>query len=329
MPHVLVAGKIHEAGVARLRAAPGVTFDLVDAVSTASYAPLVDKADAILIRTQPMPADVIQKAGRLKIVSRHGVGYDAVDVEALNRRHIPLAIVGDVNSRPVAEHTMMMILSFAKRTAAYDAATRNGVWSYRNSYEATELAGKTLLLIGFGRIGRIVARMAAAFEMVVQAHDPYKSEAEILKGGAEPAPDLAVALATADYISVHAPLAGGSALLGRAELDKLKPTAVVINTARGSLIDERVLAEALETGRIPGAALDVFVDEPPPTDHPLLRSARTVLSPHSAGLTEECAARMSTASVQNILDFFANRIDPSVVVNSDHVPHLASARRDL
>ena len=325
MPHVLVAGKIHEAGVARLRAAPGVTFDLVDEVSTASYAPLVDKADAILIRTQPMPADVIQKAGRLKIVSRHGVGYDAVDVEALNRRHIPLAIVGDVNSRPVAEHAMMMMLSFAKRTAAYDAATRRGGWNYRNSYEAKELAGKTLLLIGFGRIGRIVARMAAAFEMVVQAHDPYQSETEILKGGAEPAPDLAAALGAADYVSVHAPLAGNNALLGQAELAKMKPTAVIINTARGGLVDESALAGALETGSIAGAALDVFVDEPPSTDHPLLRNARTILSPHSAGLTEECAARMSTAAVQNILDFFADRIDPSVVVNGAHVPRLAFA----
>jgi D-3-phosphoglycerate dehydrogenase len=325
MPHVLVAGKIHEAGVARLRAAPGVTFDLVDEVSTASYAPLVDKADAILIRTQPMPADVIQKAGRLKIVSRHGVGYDAVDVEALNRRHIPLAIVGDVNSRPVAEHAMMMMLSFAKRTAAYDAATRRGDWNYRNSYEAKELAGKTLLLIGFGRIGRIVARMAAAFEMVVQAHDPYQSETEILKGGAEPAPDLAAALGAADYVSVHAPLAGNNALLGQAELAKMKPTAVIINTARGGLVDESALAGALETGSIAGAALDVFVDEPPSTDHPLLRNARTILSPHSAGLTEECAARMSTAAVQNILDFFADRIDPSVVVNGAHVPRLAFA----
>ncbi len=108
MPHILVAGRIHEAGRALLRSAPGVTFDLVDEVSTESYAPFVGKADAILIRTQPMPAAVIGEAERLRIVSRDGVGYDAVDVDALNRRGIPLAIVGDVNSRPVAEHTLMM-----------------------------------------------------------------------------------------------------------------------------------------------------------------------------------------------------------------------------
>jgi D-3-phosphoglycerate dehydrogenase len=277
MPHILVAGKIHEAGRALLRASPSVTFDLIDEVSTESYEPLVGKADAILIRTQPMPASVIDKADRLKIVSRHGVGYDAVDVSALNQRRIPLAIVGDVNSRPVAEHTLMMILSIAKRTAQYDAATRDGGWGYRNSFEATELAGKTLFLIGFGRIGRIVAKMAVAFEMEVIAHDPFLSDADIRQSGAVPVREIGPALESADYVSIHVPLAGGSALIGADDLARMKPSAVIINTARGGIVDEKALAAALDAGRIGGAGLDVFVDEPPPANHPFLLSTRTIL----------------------------------------------------
>jgi D-3-phosphoglycerate dehydrogenase / 2-oxoglutarate reductase len=319
MPHILVAGRIHDAGLALLRSAPGVTFDLVDEVSTESYAPLVEHADAVLIRTQPMPASVINAAPHLKIVSRHGVGFDAVDVAALNQRGIPLAIVGDVNSRSVAEHTMMLILSLAKRTLTYDAKTRRSEWNYRNRFDATELAGKTLLLLGFGRIGRSVAKLAQAFGMEILVHDPFVDETVIRNTGAIRAPDIDAALALADVISVHIPLSSGGALIGTRELAQLKPTAVVVNTARGGLIDEEALATALENGRLAGAGLDVFTAEPPPHDHRLFGNDRVILSPHSAGLTRESAIRMSESAVQNILDFFAGSLDPKLVVNAGSV----------
>jgi D-3-phosphoglycerate dehydrogenase len=319
MPHVLVAGRIHDAGLALLRSAPGVTFDLVEEVSTESYAPLVEHADAVLIRTQPMPAAVINAAPRLKIVSRHGVGFDAVDVAALSQRGIPLAIVGDVNSRSVAEHTMMLILSLAKRTLRYDAKTRQSEWNYRNSFDATELAGKTLLLLGFGRIGRSVAKLAQAFGMELLVHDPFVDEAAIRGAGAVPAPDMQSALGQADVISVHIPLSAGGALIGASELARLKPTAVVVNTARGGLIDEEALASAIDDGRLAGAGLDVFTAEPPAHDHPLFGNDRVILSPHSAGLTRESAIRMSVSAVQNILDFFAGSLDPKLVVNAANV----------
>jgi D-3-phosphoglycerate dehydrogenase / 2-oxoglutarate reductase len=319
MPHVLVAGRIHDAGLALLRATPNLTFDLVEEVSTESYAPLVAHADAVLIRTQPMPASIINAAPRLKIVSRHGVGYDSVDVEALNERGIPLAIVGDVNSRSVAEHTMMLILSMAKRTLTYDAKTRDAEWNYRNSFDATELADKTLLLLGFGRIGRSVAKLAEAFGMKIMVHDPFVDETLIKDAGAVAVLDLSSALTQADVISVHIPLSTGRALIGAPELAKLKPTAVVVNTARGGLVDEDALATAIEEGRVAGAGLDVFNAEPPPHDHPLFKSDRVILSPHSAGLTRESAIRMSVSAVQNILDFFAGSLDPSIVVNAASV----------
>ncbi len=315
MPHILVAGRIHQAGLDVLRRAPGVTFEMVDEVSTASYAPKIPEADALLIRTQPLPASVVATAKRLRIVSRHGVGFDAVDMAALDARGIPLTIVGDVNSRPVAEHTLALILALAKRVTIHDAATRAGNWNFRNSFSATELHGKRLLLIGFGRIGKLVAGLAAAFGMAISAYDPYQTGEAIKAAGAEPAPSLAEGLRGADVISLHVPKADDKAIIGRAELAMMRPGAFIVNTARGGLIDEDALADALEQGHIAGAGLDVFVEEPPVGGSRLLKSDRVILSPHTAGLTEECAARMGQVSAQNILDFFDGRLDPRLIVN--------------
>jgi D-3-phosphoglycerate dehydrogenase len=319
MPHILVAGKIHEAGLAVLRAAPSVTFDLVNEVSTESYAPLVGKADAVLIRTQPMPAEVIAQAPSLKIVSRHGVGYDAVDIGALNARGIPLAVVGDVNSRAVAEHTLMLMLAAARRTVEHDQASRNGKWAVRNGFSTIELDGKTLLLFGFGRIGRRVAQLAQAFGMTVMAHDPFVDAASFHAAGVVPAPDADAALKQADFISLHVPLSPKGAVIGARELSLLKPSAIIVNAARGGLIDEAALDLALRDGRLAGAALDVLADEPPKPGNPLLSNPLVTISPHSAGLTQECAQRMGIMSARNILDFFARTLDPKLVVNTEHV----------
>jgi D-3-phosphoglycerate dehydrogenase len=326
MPHILVAGRIHEAAVVLLKEAAGITCDFVDEVSTESYVPLVPEADAILIRTQQMTAAVVEQAPRLKLVSRHGVGYDAIDVEALNQRGIPLAIVGDVNSRAVAEHTLMLMLAAARRTVAHDGASRNGNWQVRNRFEGMELDEKHLLLCGFGRIGRRVAALAQAFGMVVMAHDPFVAPDAIEAAGVGPAKDLESALPKADYVSMHIPASPKGALLGETELAKLKPSAIVINTARGGLIDETALDAALRAGRLAGAGLDVFVQEPPPPDHPLLRNDRVTISPHSAGLTQECAKRMGLAAAQNILDFFAGRLATNLTVNAEQLRRTKPAK---
>ncbi len=210
---------------------------------------------------------------------------------------------------------MMLILSLAKRTLAYDAMTRRSEWDYRNSFGACELSRKTLLLLGFGRIGRSVAKLADAFGMRVLAFDPFIDEQVIHAAGVTPVADIGPALETADVVSVHIPRSDNGALIGSREFAKLKRTAIVVNTARGGLIDEDALAAALGEGRLAGAGLDVFTAEPPPSDHPLFASDRVVLSPHSAGLTQESAARMSVFAVQNILDFFAGTLDRSLVVN--------------
>jgi D-3-phosphoglycerate dehydrogenase / 2-oxoglutarate reductase len=315
-PHrVLIAGKVHPAGVQLLRARTDIVVDLIEAVTTDAYRPFLPKADAILIRTQPMTAAEIALSPRLKIVSRHGVGYDAVDVAALNARGIPLAIVGDVNSRAVAEHTLMLMLAAARRAVVHHVASTTGNWNERNRFDSVELDGKQLLVLGFGRIGRRVAELGKAFGMSVTGFDPYVTAEQMTALGVSHAPDMHAALGKADYISVHLP-GGNGPLIGAAELARMKSSAIIVNAARGGIIDELALDKALRDRALRAAALDVLEDEPPAADHPLLSNPYVTISPHNAGLTEECAMRMSIAAAQNILDAFDGRLNTDLVVNA-------------
>ena len=318
MPHVLVAGKLHPAGLAMLSAAPGITHIHIEEINEPSYAPLMLEADAVIIRTQPMSATTIAAGTRLKIVSRHGVGYDAVDVAALNARGIPLCIVGDVNSVSVAEHAMMLILACVKRLKRADDAVRHGPWTWRNRLEAGEVLGKRLLILGYGRIGRHLGRMALAFGMQVRAHDPYLQRQGWPEGPVSPVETLADGLSWADIVSVNMPKAYRP-VLAATELSQLRRGAIIINTARGGIVDEVALAQALESGHVAAAGLDVFETEPPAPSHPLAAFDQVILTPHIAGLTAESAERMAVASVQNVLDFFAGRLDPALVVNKDQI----------
>ncbi|MGG6896147.1 hydroxyacid dehydrogenase [Rhizobium sp. BR 315] len=319
MPHILVAGKLHPSGVALLKSAPNVTFDYVEEVSEQSYHPLIGKADALVLRTQPLSAATVANAERLKIVSRHGVGYDAVHLASLNERGIALAVVGDVNSVSVAEHAMMLILSAAKRVLRGDRAVRNpSEWGWRNRLEAEEISGKRLLIIGYGRIGRHLSRMASGFGMETRAFDPFLQAQGWPEGPVSPADDLLEGLEWADVVSINVPKADRP-VIGKTELVAMKRGAILVNTARGGVVDEAALIEALQSGHLGAAGLDVFDDEPPSKDCRLLTLDQVVLSPHIAGLTRECGKRMAIASVQNVLDFFAGRIDPKLIVNADQL----------
>ena len=316
MPHLLIAGKLHPAGLALLEGSDGFTYDHVEEVSEPSYAPLIGKADALVIRTQPLSSATIAEASRLKIVSRHGVGYDSVDVATLNKRRIPLCVVGDVNSLSVAEHAITLILASAKRLVRADRSAREGPWGWRNALEAGEISGKNLFIIGYGRSGRHLARMAQGFAMQTRAFDPFLVKQGWPEGPTAPVASLADGLAWADVISVHAPKAA-QPILGAAQFAQMKLGVIVVNTARGGVVDEGALGAALADGRVGAAGLDVFDDEPPAKDHPLLAFDQVVLSPHIAGLTRQAAKRMAVSSVQNVLDFFAGRLSPDLIVNRD------------
>ncbi|BAJ82898.1 putative 2-hydroxyacid dehydrogenase (plasmid) [Acidiphilium multivorum AIU301] len=316
MPHILAAGKLHPSGVALLEQTThnGYTFDYIEEVSEASYIPLIYKTDALILRTQPLTAETVAKAPKLKVVSRHGVGYDAVNLEALNARGIALTVVGDVNSVSVAEHAMMQILALAKRALVADHAVREGPWGWRNRLEAREISGLNLLILGYGRIGRSLARMAKGFQMEVRAYDPFLLKAGWPEGDVSPVETLAEGLAWADCISVHIPK-GDKPLIGADEIAAMKPNVILANTARGGIVAEEPLRAALASGHVFGAGMDVFDAEPPVDGGPFAALDNALLSPHIAGLTAECAERMAVSSVQNVLDFFGGKISPDLVVN--------------
>lgn len=319
MPHLLVAGQLHPAGIAlleRLRG-EGYSYDYVEQVSEASYAPLIGRADALVIRTQPLSAGTISRAVRLKVVSRHGVGYDSVDVKALDARGIALTVLGDVNSISVAEHAMMQLLAAAKRARKADDAVRSeGQWSWRNQLEQQEISGKRLLILGYGRSGRHLARMASGFEMEIAAFDPYLEKAGWPEGGVQPVSDLGAALGWADYISVHVPKSD-KPVIGAQEIALMKRGVILVNTARGGIVSESALADALKSGQIGAAGLDVFEEEPPAKASPLFTHDNLILSPHIAGLTAECSERMAIGAIGNAIDYLNGRIDPALVVNRD------------
>ncbi len=317
MTHLLVAGKLHPTGVARLEAlqVQGIRVTYVEEISEPSYADLISDADALVIRTQPLSASTIAKATRLKVVSRHGVGYDAVDVDALNARGIALAIVGDVNSVSVAEHAMMQLLAGAKQAIRADRAVRDPArWEWRNRLEQREISGRNLLIIGYGRAGQKLARMAAGFDMTVRAHDPYLQSKGWPEGDVQPVSNLAEGLAWADCLSLHVPR-GDKPLLAAEEFAQMKPGMIIANTARGGVVCEDALRDALNEGRIHAAGLDVFETEPPTSDMALSACDNALLSPHIAGLTEEASERMALASIDNLLNYLDQTINPSLIVN--------------
>jgi D-3-phosphoglycerate dehydrogenase len=318
MPRVLLAGRIHEDGMARLRARADLIIEEMEDVEPAAFVRRLPEADALLIRTAMLPREALVRADRLRIVSRHGVGYDNLPVDALTAKGVPLAIVGGVHAEGVAEHAFFLMLALAKNALPHDRAVRNGEWEVRNELLAFELAGRTLLVIGFGRIGRALARRALAFGMRVLAYDPNVAEAEIAAAAAAKVPDWRVALSEADVISLHLPrLPETENMIGAAEFAAMKPDALLVNTSRGGIVDERALAEALRAGRIGGAGLDVFDEEPPPKDHPLFAFDRVLLSPHIAGLSRDSSARLAVAAAENILAALDGRLDPALVVNKE------------
>lgn len=319
MPRVLLSGKLHRDGMAVLRARQDLTLVEMEGDGPDEFVAKLPEADALLIRTAPLPREALVNAGRLKIVSRHGVGYDNVPVDALTGMGVPLAVVGGIHSSTVAEHAMYLMLAAAKAGLRCDRAVRSGDWTgSRARLEAFELSGRTLLLLGFGRIGRALARRAAAFGMTVTAYDPNVPEAAMAAEDVTKVEDWRAVLPAVDVVSLHLPrLPETENIIAAAELAAMKPSAILINTSRGGLIDEAALAAALAAGEIAGAGIDTFDEEPPRSDNPLMTSDRVVLSPHIAGLTQEAMARLSVAAAENVLAGLDGRLDPALVINPE------------
>jgi D-3-phosphoglycerate dehydrogenase / 2-oxoglutarate reductase len=257
-------------------------------------------------------------APRIEVVGRIGVGYDAIDVPALTRRRIPLMVVGTANSASVAEHALFLMLALAKRGAHLDRMVRSGGWTQRFLVLPVDLCGKTVLIVGFGRIGTRVAARCTAMEMTVLVYDPYVDPRSIAAAGCEPVSDLDAALPRADFVSIHCPKTTETiGLFGSDRFQRMKKTAYIINTARGGIICERALHRALVQEIIAGAGIDVFDREPPPPDSPLLELDTVVYSPHLAGVTREAVDRMARQAVQNVLSVLDGQPLRENVVNPE------------
>ena len=318
MANVLIEGPIHEAGYALLDARADVDYEVLRPATVADIEARIADLDGLLLRLAPFSADTIAKATRLKVVARFGVGFDLIDVDALTRRGIPLAVVGEANAVPVAELALGLMIAVTRKLVVMDRMTRTGGYDARNASGLTELWGKTVLVVGFGRIGRRVARRCAAFDMTIVIADPYVARDAVEAAGYRHVADFRDALEEADFVTLHLPAnPDGSAAMGAAEFAKMKAGAYFINVARGTLVDEDALVGALTSGRIRGVGLDVTREEPPAPGNPLLKLDNVILSPHSAALTEECTRRMTEVSVHNILNGIDGRLDAAFVVNKE------------
>jgi D-3-phosphoglycerate dehydrogenase len=254
----------------------------------------------------------------MMVVTRIGVGFDAVDVPALSRRKVPLMVAGTANSPSVAEQAMFMMLTLAKRAVEMHSIVKDGKWASRLGMLPYDLYGKTVLIIGFGRIGTRTAKRCLAMEMNVLVYDPYKSAAEIAAAGCEPVADLDATLPRADFVSIHCPKNPETVgMFNAARLQRMKPTAYLINTARGGIIDEPALYDALSSGKLAGAGLDVFEQEPPPSGHSLFALPNVIMAPHVAGVTREAVDRMSEQTARNILSALDGQPLRQNVINQD------------
>jgi D-3-phosphoglycerate dehydrogenase len=318
MPHIVVADPIHPDGIDRLLKAPGVTLDHPGNAPAGTLSDRLRRADGLIVRGTPVNEAALTKAERLRVVCRHGVGYDLVDVPALSRRRIALMITPEANAASVAEHTLMLMLTLARRIVPVSAAIRRGEWRVRGQSNTFELGGRSVLVIGFGRIGTRVARLCTAFGMRVMVHDPYMPAGTIRGAGYEAIVERDAGLAQADFVTVHVPAndqTRGS--VDAAFLSRMKPGAVFVNTARGTLVDEAALETALRSGHLAAAGLDVLRVEPMVEPVPMLALDNLLVTPHVAASTAEGLRRMAWDAAGNVVDFLAGRPDRDAIVNPE------------
>ncbi len=323
MPHVICIRPIHEAAIARMRAEPGVTVEVLMDTSPEAIARTMPTADALIVRMHKCDRAFLDQCTRLKILARHGVGYDSVDVPALTERGIPLTITPEANAVSVAEHALMMMLACARKLTAYDANLRQAkpLWGGQPGLPSMDLEGRTVLVVGFGRIGSRVANLCKAFGMKVLVRDPNVTKGLIRGLGFTPVPDAAEAAGEADFVTLHCPSnAETRHMVNGGFLARMKPGAILVNTARGTLVDEAALDAALRAGHVGAAGIDVFHDEPAEAGLPLLTAPNLIFTPHVAASTQESLARMAMDAAEAVLSCFNGDLDPEVVVNREVLP---------
>ena len=313
MPRILISDKLESPGLDLLRAA-GIELDERHGLKGDALEEAFRAADGVIVRSGTrVTADLLDDPGKLRAIVRAGVGVDNIDVAAATRKGIVVMNTPGGNTFSTAEHTITLLMALARGIPAADASVRAGKWE-RSKFVGSQLAGKTLGVVGLGRIGREVARRAAGLDMKVIGFDPFLAPERAGQLGIEAAAGLDQLLPRCDFLTVHTPLTDETRdLLGARELALLPRGARVLNCARGGIINEPALVEALRAGHLVGAALDVFVQEPPPPDHPLLQMANVVVTPHLGASTVEAQTSVAREAAQLMIDFLTRGAVQSAV----------------
>jgi D-3-phosphoglycerate dehydrogenase / 2-oxoglutarate reductase len=315
---ILISDKLGQAGLDRLAEMPDMSYDMITGLSKEALIEIIPEYDALIIRSDTRPdADVIAAGKKLKVIGRAGIGVDNVDIAAATAQGVLVMNTPRSNSVATAEQTMALMLAVSRHTVPAHNSVATGEWA-RARFVGTELSGKTLGIIGFGYIGRLVARRAQAFEMKVVAYDPYVS-AEIAEEMGVALLSLDNLLAQADIISLHSVVTPETANLINAEtLAKMKDGVIIVNVARGKLIDEPALAEALQSGKVAAAALDVYQKEPPEAC-PLIGLPNVLHTPHLGASSKEAQTKVGVEMVEEVADAlrgvdFRNVLNPEARV---------------
>jgi len=317
---VLVVQGLHEQGLKMLKNRTDIEFNVLMSDDENEILEAAKDVSGITVRTAKISSKIIEAANKLQVVSRHGVGYDSIDLVSLNNKKIPLTIAAHSNMISVSEQAMFFLLALSKNVFYYDDFTRKGDWTNRWDVKAWDLAQKNILVIGFGRIGSNFVKRALAFDMNVYVYDPYVEKEKVKISGAIPVDNISENLQKMDAVTLHCPKNDETTdLFTKKEFNLMKKSSFIINCARGGILNEEDLYEALKNENISGAGLDVFDVEPTPSSNPLFKLNNVILSPHIAGVTVESTVRMATETVQNVLDVLDDKVNQSVVINNKEI----------
>lgn len=320
MKKILVVDAIHEDGIKYLEK-NGVKVVMAKGTSLKYLLNQVINVDGIIVRGTEISKEIIEKAKKLKVIGDHGSGFDNIDVDFAIKKGILVVNIPDTPTESVAEHTIGLMLAIAKDIVLADRELREGKEKYKYDYLGSELYRKKLGIIGLGRIGLAVAKKCiAGFDMKVIGYDNYindKRKKNIEKVGIKLVDDISILLKESDFVSLHIPLTKETKnIIGVEELNIMKSTAYLVNTARGGVVNEQALFKALKVKKISGAGLDVFVTEPPQSDNPLFNLQNICITPHIAVQTKEALIRMSTTIAIEVFKALNNK-KPTYIVNPE------------
>ena len=316
MYKIAIIEEIHGDGIKLFDNNPNYSYEIITDVSPENLIKKLPNFDGCTLRVSKLNSNILKHCKKLKVISRHGVGYDNVDLDYIKQNNINLLITAKANAVAVAEHVMALILSISKAIKIYDKEVRVGNFKKNaKSISTLELFNKEILIAGFGRIGKSLIKRCLNFDMKVKVFDPYQNKEIIEQHGGVKINNFNEGLKSCDILSLHMPLNEKTKdLMNFKTISLMKKNSILINTARGGIVNEFDLDKALKENIIFGAGLDVFQNEPILNDSPLLKNDKVVLSPHSATFTNECTSRMSVETVKNVIDFFEKKIDKEMIV---------------